>query len=253
MTSKFVQRPQANARIARTVRQPQTLSLMKRDEDKDTFDEVADMARSGYRLAKKLADLVNIETKCFFIAQTVLNPIPARFTNTPTWSGMTPVICNQIELGDTDFTRIGDSLKIQHFDLIFHQRGQQITANLGGLPQCRVIVFWDETNSTTLVNEVLEDAFVGTNIATQITKDWDEKASTKILYDHTWTPMTHVDTAATFITPYNHRHSMSINKHTQYEDTTSTIVTGALKLFFITNTAATVTIDWTTRCLFTDD
>lgn len=227
-------------------------SLMKRDED--TFDEVADMARSGYRLARKLADLVNIETKCYFHNQSTASPVPTMVTSTPSSSGMTPVIVNEVQVGDDDYQRIGDSIKLQHVDLIYSSRGQSVTGGVAGYFEYRVILFWDETNSTTLANQILEAGLLGTTLATVLTKDWDEKASTKILLDHTFRPEMLESGGQVIMYPTWHRKSIAINKHTQYEDNTQTIVTGALKLVVFTNSAvASSGFDWQCRCLFTDD
>lgn len=212
------------------------------------------MARSGYRLAKRIADLVNIETKCFFYQQTAANPIPARATSTVNWSGTTPVIVNEIELGDLDFQRIGDSVKLQHLDFYLHQRAGALTVGTVSAPTFRVIVFWDETNGTT-TEPILEAGYYGTNIITCMTKDWDEKASTKILYDYVWTP-SHLgfDSAnIMYINQHTHRHSMPINKHTQFENGGQVIVTGAIKVLFFSNIGQNQTIDWAVRMLFTDD
>lgn len=255
MTSKLVQRPRVNAKTALTVRQVPTVSLRKKDEDEDTFDEVADMARSGYRLAKRLADLINVETKCYYYGQNASFPTPQTVTNNVTWLGMTPETINQPTVGDLDFQRIADSIKIQHLDIIVHIG--VAAQSVPNIPEIRMVVFWDETASTNTQNQVLEDAFFGTPLVTHIPKDWDEKASTKILLDHTYDTVkyaqlnaagTNVDTK-----PFGFRHSIPINKHTQFENGTQVIVTGALKVFFVSNSSSTVPITWTSRILFTDD
>lgn len=233
-----------------------TLNLRKKDEEKDTFDDVADMARSGYRLAKRLADLINVETKCYYYGQTTGSPVPVIVgPNNVTWSGSTPVTVNIPTVGDADFQRIADSIKIQHIDLIVHVG---LAAQSGpNIPEIRVIMYWDETNSTNSQNQVLEDAFFATPLVTHIPKDWDEKASTKILLDEVYHTArdaalnaagSNIDTK-----PFTFRHSMPINKHTQFENGSQTIVTGALKLFFVTNSSTNTPISWTVRTLFTDD
>lgn len=233
--------------------QPQAM-IRRKESSRDTFDEVADEAKSAFRLASRIAGLINLETKCMYWGQTSIVPTPAVQTMAPSWSSMTPVILNSIQQGDDDFQRIGDSVKIQHLDLMF-------TINASGIPgrKFRVVVFWDETSSTPASNQVLEAAFFGSNLITSVPKDWDEKASTKILHDQVYETTSHyyfdgASPAVTAIQSSNHRISLRIDKHTMFEDQTTTIVTGALKFFIVTDTADTdSSINWQSRILYTDD
>ena len=237
--------------------QPQTLMRRRRknDSEKDTFDEVADMARTGYHLAVKLADLMNIETKCYYYGQTGAQPTPSMQTLTPTWSSLTPVTTlNFIENGDNDYQRIGDSLKIQHLDLVFSMSN----TNRIEVPEFRVVVFWDETQQTPTADAVLETAFFGTPLITAIPKDWDEKSATKILHDkvYRYNEVQYDSNTNSFITNSSatHRISMPINLHTQFEQDALTIATGALKFFVVTSVANSLSqVRWTARLLFTDD
>lgn len=221
---------------------------------KDTFDEVADMARSGYRLARKLADLVNIEHKCLFYNQTAANPVPGIQTLSQNWSTMTPVTLNVNEAGDLDFQRCGDSFKIQHLDF-YLTPNQSTSATM--LPSYRLIIFWDETNSSNTTADLIEAAFISTVMTQKMTKDWDNKASTKILFDESFAPVATEYYAPNFAwhTKHfaHHRISFPIDKHTQFEAGTTTIVTGALKFIIITDNTATSTFFWQARMLYTDD
>lgn len=232
------------------------LSLMERDSERDTFDEVADMARSGYRLAKKIADLVNIETKCMYLGQTALNPVPTPVTYNSNWSSTTLVTLNEPSMGDNDYQRISDSIKVQHLDIMLHARSPGVF--LDHLPAFRIIVLWDETNHLTTANEVLEAAFFGTYLITTIPKDWEEKANSKILYDklhkpyrdtYGWKDANGFAGNGTALK----RVSIPINLHTQFDNGTQTIVTGGLKMFIVSDSATEIPIVMSSRILYTDD
>lgn len=235
--------------------QSKNISMIKRREE-DTFDEVADMARTGYRLAKRIADLVNIETKCWYYQQYIApsNPVPTPQSMSPNWSSMTPVILNTPAMGDEDFERISDSIKIQHCDIMF-------TLNQSGVinRKFRVVVFWDETNSTNTSSKVLETGFFGSSLITSVPKDWEEKMNTRILHDRVYTNGINFGTAATPAVPTNaqssgHRLSFPVNLHTQFNEGSTTIVTGALKMFVVTDDAqADQSFTWSSRILYTDD
>lgn len=245
-TANAAQKSSKNTQIS-----PVPTSFRKRYE-KDTFDEVADMARSGYHLAKRIADLVNIESKCYYIGQLFSDPVPHPQVMAPTWSTMTPVIINRPELGDNDYQRISDSIKIQHLDVMFNLKYASAT---NGRRTYRVIIYWDETNSTTASTDILEAGFFGTSLIVTIPKDWEEKSNTKILYDENhYIEPTYPSTAAIYA-PINWRVSMPINKHTQFDNGSRTIVTGALKMFACCDEAATgdTTLEYTARIIYTDD
>jgi len=244
-----------------TTLQPKTTtmkptSFMEKDSERDTFDEVADMARSGYRLAKKIADLVNIEAKCYYLGQTQISPVPVPITYNSNWSSTTLVTLNDPTMGDNDFQRISDSIKVQHLDIMLHARTPP--AALNHLPAFRVVVLWDETNHLLAANEVLEAAFFGTYLITSIPKDWEEKANSKILYDHTYHPYggnaNFIDSFS-FLAPGRlmERISIPINLHTQYDVGTTTIVTGGLKMFIVSDSSTEIPIVMTSRIIYTDD
>jgi len=229
-------------------------NLSEKREDTE-LDKIAEEAKSAFRLAMRIADLVNIENKCYYFDQTLAVPTPQLLGLQATWLSSTPEIVNRPPLGDEDFMRIGDSIKIQHFDLMF-------TINaIGGVPthKVRVVVYWDETNSTNTANEVLETFAFGTSLTTSIPKNWEEKASTKILHDKVYTQDTEwVGSAFYNKQSSGHRISMPINRHTQFQEGTQTIVTGALKFFMVTDqppisTPPPNSINWQSRVIYTDD
>lgn len=243
-----------SAKMVSRSKTPSTMATSrKKSSERDTFDEVADMARSGYRLAKKIADLVNIETKCMFYGQTAALPAPGQQGLSQNWSSMTPVILNAPALGDLDFERISDSIKVQHLDFYLTL---PLRNNATILPTFRLVIFWDETNGTTASNQVLEAGFFGSEIIIPMTKDWDEKASTKILWDRVYSPGQEgvLETGlAETSSNRHHRISLRIDKHTQFEQGTTTIVTGALKFFVVTDTSVAWNYFWQSRILYTDD
>jgi len=231
-------------------------SFMEKESERDTFDEVADMARSGYRLAKKIADLVNIEAKCYYLGQTQINPVPVPVTYNSNWSSTTLVTLNDPTMGDNDYQRISDSIKVQHLDIMLHARSP--AQYLNHIPAFRVVVLWDETNHLLAANEILEAAFFSTYLITTMPKDWEEKSNSKILYDKLHKPYRDTygykdGSGFAGCGTAMERVSIPINLHTQYDVGTTTIVTGALKMFIVSDSATEIPIIMTSRIIYTDD
>lgn len=219
--------------------------------ERDTFDEVAGVARSAYRIASKIKDVINIETKSYMSGQTAASPDPAALTATFNWSGMIPVIVNGMQLGDEDFQRIGDSIKVHRLKLLLRIE----KPNTNDDSKNRLIVYWDEGNSATVASDVLYSSLLGTNIGFMSPKDWDKRHDTRIIYDKYLNQ--HSDTYnATTSYGYDqifHVVDIPIGLHTQFEAGTQTIVTGALKFFLVSDATTNSTLSYQTMITYTDD
>lgn len=223
----------------------------RRRRDKDSFDEVADVARSAYRIASKIKDVINIETKSYILGQTAVAPDPLSSTGTFSYSAMTPVTLNVPAQGTEDFQRIGDSIKIHHLRFAFTvQKSDQVSDQ-----QYRLIILWDEGNSVIAASDVLYSTLLGTTGALLSPKDWDKRFDSRVLYDRVFNQnsLTYNTTTAYGYDVQSHVVELPIKKHTQFEAGSTSIVTGALKFIFVSNhvTASTYTI--VPMITYTDD
>jgi len=219
--------------------------------EKDSFDEVADVARSAYRIASKIKDVINIETKSYIRLQSTAVPTPTPTTSSFNYNAMTPVIINAPEQGDEDFQRIGDSIKIHHLRFAF------TVLKPDALPdqQVRLIIFWDEGNQIAAASDVLYSSLLGLQAAPLSPKDWDKRHNSRILYDKhfkqssdTWNANTAygVDSTSKVV-------DLRIGLHTQFSAGTTTIVTGALKYFFVSDNSTNTSVHVVPMITYTDD
>lgn len=218
--------------------------------EKDSFDEVADVARSAYRIASKIKDVINIETKSYLLGQSSAFPNPATQTASFTWSGMTPVTLNDPDIGEEDFQRIGDSIKIHHLRLGIHAERPIAAVSV----TMRLVVLWDEGNQINSVSDYLYASLVGGFGGVLSPKDWDKRFLCKTLLDKyihleeaEWNGSNYA--AGSHDAVYN----IPIGKHTQFEAGTNTIVTGALKFFMISSNAGTSALSYVPMITYTDD
>jgi len=204
---------------------------------RDNFEEVADMARSAYRIGLEIKDTINTEHKQFVVAQT---------STSVTWSGLILAIVQAMAQGDDSNQRIGDSIKCQNLTLRWYAGPSLSNSN-----HLRVIVFWDESNVINTPAQLLNA--VGTAQGVISGKTYDNRFLTKILYDEVVTLLDPDFTLGhTFMGPIKH-HVIKLNKHTQFDTGTTTIVTGALKIFAISDTAAGTPITFNAQLSYTDD
>lgn len=180
------------------------------------------------RDVKKLKKLINIERKVHTIDQTVNGTYSASL-----------VTLNNPAQGVADTQRIGDSIKNQKLDFAF-----SITS--GSDCEARIMIIEDKNNDITASDLLL---FNGTVFATLSPKQWDHRYKTKVLYDKAFTLAAGQDTHLR-IGKFN----LNLGHHTQFDNTSTTILTGAYKLVFVSNTvAATPILRFTSRVEYTDD
>lgn len=207
----------------------------------DNFDRVASIARSAYRTAEEIKDLINVEAKRTLVAQT---------STSVTSSGLILVtVQSGIPQGDDYNMRIGDSIKCHTLTL----RWTAELAAVANYGRIRLIVFWDEANVITSVSQLLEST--GTVQGILSGKTFDNRFLTKILYDETMTRERNQGSGVS-ISPFpKHEKVIKIGKHTQFDAGTTTVVTGALKFLAISDNAAAnqVLISFNANLSYTDD
>lgn len=193
--------------------------------------QVADTAYNAYRLATKLAKAVNVEYKYHD------ESLSAQSVNYS--ASTTSYLLNDMPQGDGDTTRDGDSIKCQGLTL----RG--VLARNGADATVRMVIVWDKQN-----NVVPADIFhlAGQQSAPWSNKSYDHRFQSRILYDRTFT----LDTDATRL---NFHVKKNIMLHTQFNSGTTTINTGALRVFFISDqvTINEPVLTFTSRLTFTDN
>lgn len=192
--------------------------MSRRHHKEDNFDRVAEIARSAYRTASEIKDLVNVEPKQFTVAQT----------STSTTSSGTIVVIQAMSQGATSITRVGDSIKNQNLTL----RWTGELATTINSARIRMIVFWDESNVITGPSQLL--AYAGNAGQVSLSgKTYDNRYLTRILYDKTMTLNKAVSGGTGFF-PIREK-VIKLDKHTQFDTGTTTIVTGACKICFLSD------------------
>lgn len=207
----------------------------------DNFDRVAEIARSAYRTAEHIKDLINVEAKRVLVAQT---------STSITSSGtILATVQSAIAQGDDYNMRIGDSIKCHTLTL----RWTAELAAVSNFGRIRLIVFWDEANVITSTAQLLESS--GSIQGILSGKTFDNRFLTKILYDKVMTYERSAG-AGTTIAPYPYREkTIKIDKHTQFDAATTTVVTGALKIFAISDQGAAnqTFLSFNANLSYTDD
>lgn len=195
--------------------------------------KVADMAYSGYKMGLKAMKYLNTEHK-HFDSEDLNIPVDAN-------GGLRTL--NLVPQGDTDQSRDGDSLKM----LTLTMRGIILNASVGN-STTRVIVFMDKMNQISTVSDLLEAIYLGGNNATNAPKNYDNRFRSKIIWDRSFT------TSPNGKTEYNYHDTIELNTHVQYNNGTTTIQSGALKICVISNQiAAPPIISATYRLTFVDN
>ena len=192
---------------------------------------VGSAAYSALKIAKRLKDMVNTEYK-FFDTQATTNVDYTGSLN----------ILNSMAQGQTDVTRIGDSIKVQNLVV----RGA-IASSAVATSSLRMMIIWDPQNKTTTTADVLE--YVGSVYAPFSPKDYDKRFQTKVLYDrvHSLVP-----TAESALTHFDY--VIPINQHTQFEGASTTINSGALKMLIISSSIANLpVVVFQARISYTDN
>lgn len=223
------------------------------DHDRDNFDEVAQIARSAYKIGKELMGELNVEYK--LIENNTFGVQP---TNDAAVAGSTNIL-NQCIQGVTDTSRTGDSIKCSNLML----RGR-IFATASGASSLltyvvRIIVFrvLSEQAITAVfpanaadTTGLLDYIYKGSTLAPYAALDYDSDARPHILWDKKF-----------MIDPYHPQHEFAklikLNFHTQFDNNTNTINTGALKMVLLSQAPSTdvnrPTVDWLSRVYFLDN
>lgn len=230
-----------------------TTAIMDEERDHDNFDEVADIARKSYKLAKELAGELNVEYKVMQGITLTLLPDDAGAT-----SGSSTVV-NSCAQGVTDTSRTGDSIKISNFWIAGQVLLNTASPAANDIHFVRCIVFWQKANdiktnvfpsSTAAIDGLLDFLYKGTSVANLAPKDYDSDASSEILWDKTF----QIDN-----TQFGHHFKklIRINRHTQFENDSTGINTGVLRVVWLSNdpssNASRADVQWVYRTYFVDN
>lgn len=211
-----------------------------------TMGNIASVAMSGYRLAKKVARLVNVEYKKFEVGSD---------GTSIDYNGTVVDLCDPAQ-GSTAITRQGDSIKPLHLTI----RGHVNSKSAGNpIQTIRVIVFrYKEENSGTLTaSEVLDSTLVGTVRSVYSPKSWDNRFHSKILWDKTFSignggAPTTVDYSVPGIKHFTI--SKKLFGHINWAATTTTQEGGGLYMLVISDSASNGPyITYHSRVTYTDN
>lgn len=211
-------------------RYPSRRSYPPRRRRRTRWQNYAGAASQLAKDVRKLKSMINVEYKSF---DTDIGLADIDYNGAI-------IELNRNSQGDTDGEHDGDSMKCINATLRFLVSH---TANCF----IRAIVFWDQSNSITTPAQFLDN--LGGIDACQSFKDYDNRFLTKVLYDRTF----NINTARQ--TQYNVDKVIKLHRHTQFDAGTNTIVTGALKMLFVSNLAPAsgVLSAGTCRISFTDN
>lgn len=172
------------------------------------------MAYSAYKLASKVAKMVNAEEKFY---ETGLSAFAVDYVGVLT-------VLNGMAQGDTDSTRDGDSIKCKHLSL----KGY-IDAGATTCTVFRIIVFEDKQNQVSAVTDFM--TLSGASTAPNGFKIYDKRFRTKVLLDKTYSFSDTGPNSGHF------EFEIPLGHHTQFDAGTTTINTGAYKYIMISNRA----------------
>jgi len=204
---------------------------------------VAQTAMAGYRLAKRVARLINTEIKTYGSdAQTQKN-----------YAGTIIDLCDPAQ-GDGQEERVGNQIKPLHLTI----RGGMYADSTGGVTQqLRVIIFRykDENGSALTVNDILDNDHVGTTRAVIACKEFDNRYHSKFLYDKTF--ILGKATAGSDVPNYKHfKFSTKLYGHINWTNSTTTQEGGGLYMLVISDQAADAdspVLSWVSRVTYTDN
>lgn len=190
------------------------------------------LAMKAFKMAKRLKDMVNTEYKYW---DTTL-------TSTYNTTGNLSILNNPPQ-GISDTQRIGDSIKCQNLSL----RGFIVHSPSAVSGLVRIMIIWDPQNKAAVVGDVLQ--YSGSVYGVISSKNYDKKFQTKVLHDKAYTLVTSSDSALKqfdIVIP--------INQHSQFENATQVVNSGALKILIIsTETVNTPTVSFLARLSYTDN
>lgn len=204
------------------------ITTAEEDPSRDNFDRVATIAREAYAIGKEILGELNVEEKVIVTGPSVFNP---------DYNGGGSVLLNSCAQGVTDATRTGDSIKLSNLKLNWYG-----TCSTAGLYIVRCIVWWQPGADnlslafpTTVSSQdgLMDFAMRGTYMAPLCPKDYDNENKSMILYDETFT-FELFNNAVRFLSPL-----IKIDRHTVFENNSTTINNGVLRVAWISNVAAT--------------
>lgn len=203
------------------------------------YQNYAGAAGQLYKDVKYLKRIVNVEHKLFELDKV----------KNPTSTGEI-FFLNKIPQGDTDVTRDGSSVKLQHLKVIGN-----IQNSKGIDTSCRVIIYWDEANTITSVYGAADGFFLSAVLPGYDFKNWNTRFKTSVLYDKTFELSVANSSASVGSGVRKHLEiDLNIGKHTQFLDATGEISSGALKLLIVSNaTTSGPVFSYNQRLTYTDN
>lgn len=174
---------------------------------------VADTAYKAWKTAMYVKNLINVEKKHYDFTQS----------GGRDWNGTITIINNPAQ-GLTDSMRVGDSILNKSLNI------SGVVSYGGSTAIARVMIIWDKQNKITLPIDALE--VVGNQFAVFSPKRKDNKREFRVLYDRLFT----VDSQKLQVL-YNVDFK-NLDTHTQFDNGTTTINSGAYKVIFISDVAA---------------
>lgn len=232
--TKTVRQPKGYAVVPSPSKQPSLrLNTATADEDRDNFDEVADIARRSYKLVKQVMGELNVEHKLLEQFTTAFQPT---YGNA---GGNTMVLMNSCSQGNTDISRNGDRIKITNFFLAGSVYSS-VAPLAGKAYNVRCIVYWQpgpdsitlQFASTASAQDGLLDANYRENVlGITAPKDFDNEAKAEILWDKTF----HIPAQGNEGSNRTFRKLIKFQRHTQYENNSSTINNGVLRTMWLSD------------------
>lgn len=210
----YQQRTLANR--SRYVRKRRRYAKRRYQVKKPTVNNVTsawNMAKKAWMIGKKLAHLVNIETKEFSAS------LSGNIDN----AGSAYLTLNSIAQGDTDLTRDGDSLKMLRIRLLGHVNHN--SANTSG-NVIRCILFIDKQNTLGTIASFWSP--LSTGACVDGSKVYDTRFQSIVLVDKRFTLNPQDENSLIDM-------SAPINFHTQYSAGSTTITSGVLRLLLLTD------------------
>jgi len=175
------------------------------------FTDPGSTANKALKLARRIADAVNIEYKEFY---------EDRSSTVAVWSGIYDTL-NAIPQGDGNAERVGDSLKVQNLTL----RGTiRIPTNATIGENVRVMVVWDKQNTLSAGSDLLQDT--ANEFTSFSTKNLNTKYQNQVLYDQVFRMIPNTEMSMQTIDIF-----IPVNQHTNYQPGAIFITDGALKIF----------------------
>jgi len=158
---------------------------------------------------------------------------------TITWGGSVFTIFAPAQ-GTGVSNRIGDRCYLRYVTINF-----TVLSALSS--SARVLLIWDKQNTLFTASDAIGSSNVGTVMATLAPTVFDRRAEFDVIYDKV------IDLSANGRNIITHSLRFGLNKHVFFQQGTSTVLTGALKIFYYTNTSTSITLHAHHRVIFTDE